>query len=74
VRASVPRLPGRELGDDPGADGSGRTTTMRCVLGLTRPQSNALLRRRVDERVRGFSLGMGRRLGIASQVSRRPPG
>jgi len=106
-----------------GPNGSGKTTTMRCVLGLTRPtagtatvlgvpyaeldspmravgalidprarhpgrtayahlrslaQSNALPTSRVDdvvelvgleavadERVRGFSLGMGQRLGIA---------
>jgi ABC-2 type transport system ATP-binding protein len=106
-----------------GPNGSGKTTTMRCILGLARPtagqatvlgrpyrklsrpmrrvgalidprarhpgrtayahllalaQSNDLPRQRVDEvielvgiesvahdRVRGFSLGMGQRLGIA---------
>ena len=109
-----------------GPNGSGKTTTMRCVLGLTHPtagtatvlggpyraldrpmrrvgalvdprarhpgrtayqhlrvlaQSNALPRRRVDEvvelvglgsvaheRVRGFSLGMAQRLGIAAAL------
>jgi ABC-2 type transport system ATP-binding protein len=109
-----------------GPNGSGKTTTLRCILGLTRPtsgtatvlgrpyrelsrpmrrvgalidprarhpgrtayghllalaQSNDLPRRRVDdvidlvglghvahERVRGFSLGMGQRLGIAAAL------
>ena len=109
-----------------GPNGSGKTTTMRCILGLTRPtagqatvlgrpyrhlsrpmrrvgalidpraqhpgrtayahllalaQSNDLPRHRVDEvielvgiesvayeRVRGFSLGMGQRLGLAAAL------
>jgi len=109
-----------------GPNGSGKTTTMRCILGLARPtagqatvlgrpyrklsrpmrrvgalidprarhpgrtayahllalaQSNDLPRQRVDEvielvgiesvaheRVRGFSLGMGQRLGIAGAL------
>jgi ABC-2 type transport system ATP-binding protein len=109
-----------------GPNGSGKTTTMRCILGLTRPtagtarvlgrpyrelarpmrrvgalidprarhagrtahahllalaQSNDLPRERVDEmielvgldsvaheRVRGFSLGMSQRLGIAAAL------
>jgi ABC-2 type transport system ATP-binding protein len=109
-----------------GPNGSGKTTTMRCILGLTRPtagtatvlgrpyrelarpmrrvgalidprarhagrtahahllalaQSNDLPRQRVDEmielvglesvayeRVRGFSLGMGQRLGLAAAL------